>query len=250
MTPSASAGAAISVVPRPHADALATRVVGVIRAPRATLEAVAATPRYAGVLAFTFLVSASCGALLLQTEVGQLALVDQWERTAAAFGRPVNDAQFAALAGASQYGAVYAIVGALVSGPLVAVGLAALVMGALRAAPGPAPGYRQVLAVVAHAGVILALRQAVAAPVSYARETLGSPASLTLFVPMLDEGSMAARLFGIVDLFVIWWLIVVATGLSILYRRPALRLAFVLVGAYLALALVLAIVMAVAGGLA
>ena len=50
--------------------------------PRATFEAVARSPRWVGILALTFLVAAAAMAIVLSTEVGQLALLDQWERTA------------------------------------------------------------------------------------------------------------------------------------------------------------------------
>ena len=92
------------------------------------------------------------------------------------------------------------------------------------------------------------MRQAIAAPVSYARETLASPAALTMFFTMLDEGSPLARFFAVIDLFMIWWILVLAIGMSVLYRRSARTLAIVFIGAYIALAFVLAIVMAVTGG--
>ena len=43
-------------------------------------------------LLVTTLVSAGAGAALMETAVGRQALVDQWERTATAFGRQVDDA--------------------------------------------------------------------------------------------------------------------------------------------------------------
>jgi hypothetical protein len=107
-----------------------------------------------------------------------------------------------------------------------------------------------VLAVVAHAGVILALRQVVAAPMAYASETLASPITLGIFFRMLDEASPLARFFGIIDLFVVWWVFVLAIGMSVLYQRPARRLAGVFVGAYVTIALVLTAVMAATGGTA
>ena len=231
-------------------DSLPARVMGVLRSPRVTLQAVAADPRWKGILGFTFVVSALSSAILLGTEVGQLALVDQWERTAIAFGQPVTDAQYAAMLEASRNGGIaYAVASSLVSGPVLALALAALLFLVFRRASAGV-SYRQVLAVVAHAGVILAVRQVIAAPVNYARETLASPTTASLFVAMLDEASPVARFFGIIDLFVLWWIGVVAVGMSVLYRRPARRLAIIFVGAYITLALILAIVMAVTGGTA
>lgn len=229
---------------------LFARVLGIIHAPRATLEAVARRPLWAGVLVFTFAVTTGCTAMLLETEVGRLALVDQWERAAAAFGQNVDEIQYAAMAEASENGAAYAVVSSLVSGPLLAVGLSIVFFGVFHRARGVSATYRQVLALVAHASVILALRQVIAAPVTYARETLASPMTMSVFFTMLDETSLAARFFGIIDLFVIWWITVLAIGMSVLYRRPARRLALVFAAVYVTLAVALAIVMAVMGGTA
>lgn len=234
----------------PSLPSLPARIVGVIYSPRATLEAVVRAPRWAGVLALTYVVTTASMAILFETQVGRLALLDQWERTAAAFGQAVNDSQYAAMEDASEHGAAYAAVNSLASGPMLAAGLSAVLFAAFGAARGGAATYRQVLAVVAHAGVILALRQIIAAPVTYARETLASPMTMSLFFTMLDEASPVARFFGIIDFFVMWWIAVLAVGMSMLYRRPARRLALMFVGAYVALAAILAGVMAVTGGTA
>ena len=75
-----------------------------------------------------------------------------------------------------------------------------------------------------------------------------SPMTLTVFFSMFDETSPIARFFGIVDLFVVWWLAVLAIGVSVLYRRPARRVLVALVGAYVILALLLVAAMAISGG--
>ena len=234
--------------PNSQAGSLFARVLGILHSPRITFEAVARAPRWFGVVALTFLVTTGCTAILLETAVGQLALLDQWERTMSAFGQTIDDVQYAAMEDASQNGAAYAGLISLASGPLLAVGLSGLFFGIFRAAAPSVVTYRQVLAVVAHAGVILALRQVIAAPITYARETLGSPMTMGVFFTMLNEASWPARFFGIIDLFVVWWIMVLAVGMSVLYHRPARRLAGVFVGAYVTLAVVLAVVMAMTGG--
>ena len=252
-----------------QAGSLLARVAGILHSPRTTFEAVALAPRWLGVVILTFLVTTGCTAMLLETEVGQLALLDQWERTAFTFGHTIDDVQYTAMEDASQHGAAYAALSSLVSGPLLTVGLSGLFFAVFRAsrvakrpdqpvlvgrsALADRPSdvtYRHVLAVVAHTGVILALRQVIAAPVTYARETLASPITMSVFFGMLDEASLPARFFGTIDFFVIWWIIVLAVGMSVLYGRPARRLAGVFVGAYVTLAVVLTVVMAVTGGTA
>lgn len=219
-------------------------------APRATFERVVADPRWAGVLVATWLVAALTSTILLETETGRLALLDQWERTALAFGDTVDDAQYALLAQASRHGTLYAISSSFVSGPLLVLALSAALFALFRTGTARGPRFRQVFAVVAYAGVILAVRQLVAAPAAYARETLASPTTLSLLVPMLDETSLFARFFGALDLFVLWWIVALATGMSVLYGRPVRRLAVIFTGTYVALAGGLAAVMAVTGGAA
>lgn len=210
----------------------------------------ARAPQWLGILTLSFLVAAGSAAIVLETDVGQLALLDQWERTALAFGRNVDDAEYAAMAEASRNGAAYAAVTAFVSGPLLVFALSGVLFVVFRTGAPGTVAFRQVLAVVAHAGVILALRQVFAAPVAYASETLANPITLGLFFRMLDEASPFARFFSIIDLFVVWWAFVLAIGMSVLYRRPARRLAGVFVGAYVTLAVMLTVVMAATGGTA
>jgi hypothetical protein len=210
----------------------------------------------------TFVVTAACGVALMVTSVGQQALVDQWERTALAFGREVPDERYAELVALSDFGAVYAMIRALATGPVLSCVVAGMVFGVFgrfRAVPAAGPAsrpdadasrvrYAHVLAVATHAGVILALRQLVAAPFQYARETLASPTTLGQLFPIFDEVSPAARFLGAIDLFVVWWAIVLAIGVSLLYRRSARATASVFLGVYLGFAALLAISMAVAGG--
>jgi hypothetical protein len=182
------------------------------------------------------------------TDVGRQALVDQLERTALAFGRPVDDAQYARFVEVSRNGPMYAAVRALATGPVLAFAASALIFGLFTVVAGGKATYRQALAVTVHAGVILALRQVVATPMNYAYESLASPATLTVFAPMLDEASAAARLLGAIDVFVIWWLVVLALGVALLYGRPARATVAAFVGAYVGFAVLLAIAMVVSGG--
>jgi len=224
-------------------------ILGIIARPRTTFEAIAHSPRWIGILSITFVAIAAASAIVLNTETGQLALLDQWERQAAAFGRSLTDAEYGTLADASRHGTGYAALIALAIGPVLVTALSALFFFAFRAASGTVT-FRQVLSVVAHAGVILALRQIVAAPMTYVTETLTSPLTLGMFFRVLDEASPVARFFGIIDLFVVWWVFVLAIGMSVLYRRPARRLAGVFVGAYVTVAIVLTAAMAATGGTA
>lgn len=232
---------------------LPTRLTGVLRRPRATFEALAAAPRALDVLTLGFVAAFAATALALETDIGELALLDQLERTVSAFGEPLDEAQYAALQEISDRGTAYALVTSFVSIPLLAVGVSGVLVGWRRArsrTAGPAPSFRQVLAVAGHASIILALRQMLAAPLVYARETMASPLTLTMFFTLLDEGSPLTRFVGMIDLFVIWWTIVLAIGVSVLYRLRMARVVAVFAGAYLVVAALLATVVAITGGAA
>lgn len=234
----------------PTAAALPPRVFGVLTAPRATLAAAARVPRPAGVLMLATVVALACGAGLFSTEVGRLALVDQWERTATAFGQPVDDAAYAQWqTQADRVALPYGLATALAAGPLATLA-AAVLARLLLGGPGAGVSFLQLLAVSGHAGVILAVRQLVVTPLDYVRETLASPVTLALLLPVLDEASPLARFAALLDLFVVWWAVVLAIGLAGLYGRRTRPLLVGLLAVYLAIAVAMTLAMALAGGTA
>ena len=226
------------------------RLIGVIRCPRTTFRAVALSPRWVGLVVVLAVVTAASQALLFRTEVGQVALVDQWERTALAFGQPVDDARYADFQAFSGNGPLYGVATSLVGGPVLTLALAAVIALVFRPRGNRAVSFSQVLAVVAHASVILAIRQIVSVPVSYAREATGGATSLGLWFPALDAASFAGRFAGALDVFVLWWVVLLAIGVGILYGRQARSLAAAFVGVYAGVALLLAVTMTALGGTA
>lgn len=245
-----TSGAELPVPLIPHSKSFSARILGIFIAPKSTFRTIARAPDWLGVLALTFLVNAGVWAVVFQTPVGRFALMDRWESSAIAFGQTVDDDRYAALETASERGAIYAVAVAFAAGPLLAVVLSGLLVLALRPLSSGVErvAYSQVLAVVAHAGVILALREVVAAPITYVRGALGSPLTLRLMLSGLDEGSTFARFASGIDMFVLWWIVVLAIGLSVLYRRPARGLAVRLFGVYVAMVVILVTTMAVTGG--
>lgn len=237
-----------TAAPSPDNLSLLARITGVVFRPRSTFAAVAVRPRWALVLALATAVSFGASAGFLTTEVGQQALVDQWERTALAFGRPIDDAGYREMEELSRRFAIpYAAGSAFVRGPVAVFGIAAVLYGVF-AARGARPAFQQALAVVAHANVILALREIVGAPLNYVRESIASPLTLVRLFGMLDEASPVARFFALMDVFMLWWVVVLAIGVSVLYRRRARTVVLGLLGAYVGIAVLLAGAMAVLGG--
>jgi hypothetical protein len=196
------------------------------------------------------MVTAAAGALVSATEVGQLALVDQWERTALAFGQPVDDARYADLLAWSRLGPAVAAANAVIVGPGLAVVVSVLLFAwlrqrAARRAGATAPvSYSQVLAIVVHAGVVLAVGRLVAAPLVYARETTASATTVGAWFPSLDEASAMARVLGALDLFTVWWAIVLGIGVAVLSGQRARTCAAWILAAYMGIAVIAAAVMA------
>ena len=224
------------------------RMAGIVRRPRPTFEAIARAPRWLPPLMLLFFVSFGTKAVFVTTETGRLALVDQWERVAVAFGQPVDEARYSALHAQSRAPLPYVAWTSAARAGGATVGLASVLFAVFTGLRGGSARYRQVLAVTAYAAIILALRDVVSLPVHFARESTANPATLVLFFPMLDEASPLARFFGLIDLFVVWWLVIVAVGMAVLYRRRTTGMAALLLGAYVVVALVLAGAMAVLGG--
>lgn len=214
--------------------------------PQLTLAAARANPRWGVLLLVLTVLAAAAGAAVFSTEVGRQALVDQWERTAFAFGRPLDDAGYGRLVEWSEHAWLYGIANAVLDVTGVTLAAAALVVVVLGCPP--EGGFRHILAVTAHAAVILGIRQIAAAPLIYFRETTASATALATWFPMFDESSLAARLLGTIDLFLVWWAMVLAYGVSMLYSRPFGRTAAAFLGAYAALALALVLAMALSGG--
>jgi len=230
-------------------SSLAARMWGVIRRPCATFSAILQAPSWAPVLLVATTVTFLCSAGFLRTDVGRQALVDQWERTATAFGQTVDDASYARMeerAADGGIGLLYAAGTALACGPLLAFAVAGVLLVALK----PRRPFVELLTIASYSTVILALRQVIATPIYYVQESIASPTTLVRLFGALDEASPFARFLGVIDLFVVWWIVVLAIGVSVLYRRPTRRLALAFTGAYVVLALLAALAMAVSGGTA
>ena len=111
-----------------------------------------------------------------------------------------------------------------------------------------APTFAQVFTVLVHASSVFALRAVVATPINYLRESLGGATSLAMIVPGLGDATFAARLFGAIDIFVLWWVALAAIGLGMLYGARPMPIARWLFGAYATGAAALALTQALRGG--
>lgn len=222
------------------------RLAGVVRHPRSTMAELAARPTCLTTWLVLLMVTAACGLALVSTPVGRQALVDERVRVIESLGGRVDDAAYAALQAAPPLAAWATSGGRLLVNPAVTL-LVAAALVALARFDGVAVRFAVALAVTVHATAVLVLQQVVAAPVHYVRESLTSPTTVAGLLPMLEEGSWAARLLGTIDLFGLWWVWLLGVGLGAAAGRPARRYWWRLGAAYFVVAATVAAGFALAG---
>jgi hypothetical protein len=230
--------------PARPAPGLMARFVGVVTSPRATFEAVAADPRWLTMLLLLIAIGAVCLVGFMSTEVGRQAMVDQVEKGFDSTqrmmrGLGVEIPEAAREQTLAQYRdaplwrlVIMPLVSMVIFTPLIVAATAGILFGAFAMFGGGAR-FKQVFAVVVHTGVIMSVQQLFVTPLNYLRESLDSATNLYVFVSgFVTEGTFVARLLGAIDLFRLWWILVLATGLAVLYRRKTAPIAWSLISVY------------------
>src|SRR5512139_2878883 len=208
--------------PEPQAVApsagLFSRFIGVLFSPRQTFAQVAKQPRWLGMLLLVTIIGVVATGGFLSTEVGQQAYLDEAVRRVEAGGGRMSDQQYQAIERTLPYMG-YTTAGVLVMAPLMTLVLSGILYAVFGALLGGEGTFKQVFAVVAHCGAVSAVGQLFTLPLNFIRQSMSGATNLAVFVPMLDEGSFLARLLGSIDLFLVWWVMVLAIGMAVLYRR-------------------------------
>ena len=223
------------------------RLAGVVLRPRIIFAELIRRPAWIDTWLAILAVTALCAGTLLTSDVGQQAVVDERERVIETFGGTVDDALHSVLLANPPYWVYFTSGSRTLLIPVVTLAAAAGCWLAARSAGSPAR-FVQALSVAVHASVVLALGQLVATPIHYVRESLTSPLNLGAVLPLVEEGTAAGRFFGVVDLFAVWWLGLLAVGLAALTGRPARRYAMSFAAVYVGFAAVMAGVIAALGG--
>ena len=234
--------------PAAGGKSLPARLAGVIFSPRATYADVAARPRVVGMLALVLGIIVCATFTFLSTDVGRQASVDNQVRQMESFGRTVSDAQYARMEQIAPFARWIAAVFQLVITPVLALVVAGLAYAVFTAGRGGDARFKQVYAIVVHSGAILVIQALFGLPLAYARGSLAGTTNLAVFFPVLDEATFAARALGAVDLVLVWWLISLAIGLGVLYRKPTAPIATTLLVIYVAIGLTIAAVKTASAG--
>jgi hypothetical protein len=229
-----------TATPRPYS--LMARISGVPLGPRKTYADVAGRPRWLGALAVVLSIMAACSCVLFSTEIGRQALLDQQIRTIESFGIKMPEAAYQRMEErmSSPSMPYLSAAGQVAFVPILMLVIAGIVFAIFNAVLGGDATFKQAFAVVVHSGVIIAVQQLFVYPLDYARESLSSATSLAVFLPFLDENTFPGRLLGGIDLFLIWWMVNLAIGLGVLYKRRTGAIAVGMLGVYLAIVLVVA----------
>lgn len=227
------------------APGLLSRVVGVLLSPRETFAAVVARPRWLGVTLISMAMASAGYYVILSSPDMQAAIVDQQVSTIESRGATVSDEQFANMERFIGNLPVIYAVSIFIVGPLMAAAMAGLLTGVFTSLLGGSGTFRQVFAVVSHAGIIPSISALfIAGMLALGAKPIGvrpPGANLGVFFPMLEETSFLAVMLRTIDLFLVWWMVAAAIGLGVLYRRRTGPIATTFIGIYVAIALLIAV---------
>jgi hypothetical protein len=240
---------AVQPSPNPAASmGLPARFLGVITSPRPTFEVVAAAPRWIGMALVVILITMGSQMWFQSTEVGKQATLDEAVRRTESFGFKVNDQMYEAIRKSimepTALSRAFSVGSMLVFPPLIWAALAGVLFLVFGVFTGGSATFKQLYSVVVHSSAVSAIGTLFITPVNYFRQTLSSATNLGVFLPFLPEGSFFARVAGMVDVFVIWWLTVLSIGVAAAYKKKTGNVAMVVFGIYAVIALGFAAVMA------
>ena len=197
-----------------------SRFVGILTAPGATFASVAAHPKWLGMALLVSVMIGIFAALPLSTPEGKAAYVDQSIRAIERFGFTVNDEMLAGMEKSAERAVYTTGISMLFVIPLGALITSGILFAIFNAAMGGNARFKQLFAVVVHCFVISAVGAAFTGVINYLRGTMSnSVANLGALLPMLPENSFLANVAGMIDVFSIWGIVVLAIGLAVLYRR-------------------------------
>ena len=239
---------ALSTGAPPARLGVVTRFLGIITSPRDTFGSVVAHPRWLGMLLLVTVLMALFAALPMTTEAGKEAALDAQVKQMEGLGFTVDDRQYENMRAAVAFAPYTTGLFLLVSTPVLTLVVAGILFGVFNVVMGGDASFRQLFAVVVHASVISCLLQLFTGPLNYFRGAVTSATNLAALLPMLDDTSFLGRVLALTDLFLIWYVLVLAIGLGVLYRRRTQPIAITLYGLYAVVVVVVAAVMSRLGG--
>ena len=224
------------------------RILGVIFAPRATYADVVGRPAWLGAMLVVLVLTGGSTFAFLSTEIGKNAMLDQQRQTMESFGVKLNEQAMQRMEDGAARAPYFAVISQAVFLPVAALAVAGIALAVFNALLGGDARFKQVFAIVVFSGVILALGAIFVLPLDYARETMSSPTTLSVFLPFLEENSFLARFLGSIDLIRVWWFVSLSIGLAVLYRKRTGPIAVTMLVVYAVIALVVAAIQSALSG--
>jgi hypothetical protein len=217
---------------------LFARMIGVLLSPKETFAAIAARPRWLGVMAITLVITGACQYVILSSPAMQDAMFEQATRNP-----NMSDAQVAAAERVIERLPIFLPIGTVLLGAAFTAAIAGILMLIFSTLMGGSAQFKQVYSIVAHSGVVSTLQGLVSAGLilmgAMPSGTSAPGANLAIFVPMLEETSFVTRFLGAIDLILVWWIFTLAIGLGVLYKRRTGGIATTLLALYVVLALII-----------
>jgi hypothetical protein len=227
----------IAATPEPAPlPGLLSRFIGIITSPKATFEAVVRNPKWVGMLALIVVLSGASQFAMTATERGRQAALEFQVKKMEQMGMTVTDEMYTRMQEqqTSPIARVFSLVGVVIIFPVFFILLPAAILYAIfNAIMGGTANFKQVVAVLVHAWVVLTVAGIIGTALNMTRGTMEtSVANIGMLLPMLTEGSFAGNLASSIDLFRVWFVIVLAMGLGVLYKRKTANVAMGLFAVY------------------
>jgi hypothetical protein len=213
-------------------------LIGVITSPKATFERLGPLPKIAGVLLVVSLLGGIVGpGLFVMTERGQQAWLDATvQASEKRSGQPISEQQITGFQKFAPYVGYSMIGGTVLTFPIVVTIEAGILYVLFTFGTGGTATFRQVMAVVAHTAVIGVLGLAFTVAMQFVQGTISttasSPANLGALLPMLPEEGFLSHFLGLIDIFRVWALTVMAIGLGVVYHKKTGMIAGILFSIY------------------
>ena len=227
---------------------LAARLFGVLLSPRSMFAAIVARPRPLAALLVVCLGAGVPGTWLSSTELGQQLLLEQQVAGMESFGVRVTDEMYAEMERRFENAVYFGLVGPFVAFPIIAFVIAGLVWTACYVILGAHAPFKAMYAVVTHVGIVGVLQQFFAVPLNYARGVMSTPTTLAALLPMLEEGTFVQRTLGLVELFTVWQVFLLAVGTGVLFKRRTGPIATTFYSLYAVIAIAAGFFMSRLGG--
>jgi hypothetical protein len=195
-------------------------------------------------MAITLIIGAACQYVILSSPELQDAIVDQQVRAIDSQGG-ASEEQIAGIERFIGFLPVIYSVATFILGPVFVAAIAGILVGVFTTLMGGQGTFKQMYAVLTHSGVISTLSGVFSAALVLA----GVPptgvrppgGNLGIFVPMLEDTAFVSVMLRTLDLFLLWWLVVLAIGIGVMYKRRPGGIATTLIGIYVGIALLVAI---------